>query len=108
MLLPPSDLHKIPDKIRLLVTATQSVIREMLFERKALIDILTLKPDRLKIRGEEPIQVLYFNRTVTACVVLNIMLVFIAIFVKKRELLRAYILQCEIKKGIYYENIIDM
>lgn len=32
------------------------VIREMLFERKALIDILTLKPDRLKIRGEEPLQ----------------------------------------------------
>jgi len=28
----------------------------MLFERKALIDILTLKPDRLKIRGEEPLQ----------------------------------------------------
>jgi hypothetical protein len=32
------------------------VIREMLFERKALIDILTLKPDRLKIRTEEPLQ----------------------------------------------------
>jgi hypothetical protein len=32
------------------------VIREMLFERKALIDILTLKPDRLKMRGEEPLQ----------------------------------------------------
>ena len=32
------------------------VIREMLFERKALIDILTLKLDRLKIRGEEPLQ----------------------------------------------------
>jgi len=32
------------------------VIREMLFERKALLDILTLKPDRLKIRGEVPIQ----------------------------------------------------
>ena len=32
------------------------VIREMLFERKALIDILTLKPDRLKIREEAPIQ----------------------------------------------------
>lgn len=32
------------------------VIREMLFERKALIDILTLKPERLKIRVEEPIQ----------------------------------------------------
>ena len=32
------------------------VIREMLFERKALIDILTLRPDRLKIRGEEPLQ----------------------------------------------------
>jgi hypothetical protein len=32
------------------------VIREMLFERKALIDILTLKLDRLKIRGEAPLQ----------------------------------------------------
>lgn len=32
------------------------VIREMLFERKALIDILTLKPDRLKINGDAPIQ----------------------------------------------------
>ena len=32
------------------------VIREMIFERKALIDILTLKPDRLKIRGEDIIQ----------------------------------------------------
>jgi len=29
--------------------------REMLFERKALIDILTLKPDRLIIRKEEPL-----------------------------------------------------
>jgi len=32
------------------------VIREMLFERTALIDILTLKPDRLKIRREDAIQ----------------------------------------------------
>jgi len=32
------------------------VIREMLFERKALIDILTLKPDRLKMSREEPLQ----------------------------------------------------
>ena len=32
------------------------VIREMLFERKALIDILTLNLDRLKLRGEEPLQ----------------------------------------------------
>jgi hypothetical protein len=32
------------------------VIREMLFERKALIDILTLKPDRLQMRDAEPIQ----------------------------------------------------
>jgi hypothetical protein len=32
------------------------VIREMLFERKALIDILTLKPDKLKMRREEAIQ----------------------------------------------------
>jgi len=36
------------------------VIREMLFERKALIDILTLKPDRLKIRGEAPLQCALF------------------------------------------------
>jgi len=32
------------------------VIREMLFERKALIDILTLNPGRLKIGWEEPTQ----------------------------------------------------
>ncbi len=32
------------------------VIREMLFERKAIIDILTLKPDKLKMKGEEAIQ----------------------------------------------------
>jgi hypothetical protein len=32
------------------------VIREMLFQRKALIDILTLKPGRLKIGEEVPIQ----------------------------------------------------
>jgi hypothetical protein len=32
------------------------VIREMLFERKALIDILTVKPDRLKINEDAPIQ----------------------------------------------------
>lgn len=32
------------------------VIRETLFERKTLIDILTLKPDRLKLRVEEPLQ----------------------------------------------------
>jgi hypothetical protein len=32
------------------------VIREMLFERKALIDIMTLNLDRLKLRGEEPLQ----------------------------------------------------
>jgi len=36
------------------------VIREMLFERKALIDILTLKLDRLKIRGEAPLQCALF------------------------------------------------
>jgi len=36
------------------------VIREMLFERKVLIDILTLKPDRLKTRGEEPLQAALF------------------------------------------------
>jgi hypothetical protein len=36
------------------------VIREMLFERNALIDILTLKPDRLKMRGEEPLQGVLF------------------------------------------------
>ena len=32
------------------------VIREMLFERKSLIDILTLNPDRLKTRQDEPLQ----------------------------------------------------
>ena len=32
------------------------VIRETLFQRKALIDILTMHPDRLKIKEEEPIQ----------------------------------------------------
>lgn len=32
------------------------VIQEMLFESKALIDILTLKPDRLIIRGDAPLQ----------------------------------------------------
>jgi hypothetical protein len=36
------------------------VIREMLFERKALIDILTLKPERLKMRVEEPLQGVLF------------------------------------------------
>ncbi len=32
------------------------VIRETLFERKSLIDILTLNPDRLKKRQDEPLQ----------------------------------------------------
>jgi hypothetical protein len=32
------------------------VIRETLFERRSLIDILTLNPDRLKIRQDEPLQ----------------------------------------------------
>jgi len=32
------------------------VIRETLFERKSLIDILTLKLDRLKLHEEEPLQ----------------------------------------------------
>lgn len=32
------------------------IIREMLFERKNLIDILTLKPDRLRVVQDEPIQ----------------------------------------------------
>ena len=36
------------------------VIREMLFERNALIDILTLKPDRLKMRENEPLQGVLF------------------------------------------------
>jgi hypothetical protein len=36
------------------------VIREMLFERKALIDILTLKPDRLKMTEKEPLQGVLF------------------------------------------------
>jgi hypothetical protein len=32
------------------------VIRETLFERKSLIDILTLNPDKLKLRQDEPLQ----------------------------------------------------
>src|SRR5512139_731456 len=32
------------------------VIREMLFERKSLIDILTLNPDKFKTRQDEPLQ----------------------------------------------------
>ena len=36
------------------------VVREMLFERKALIDILTLTPDRLKMRVEGPLQGVLF------------------------------------------------
>lgn len=32
------------------------VMRETLFERKSLIDILTLNPDKLKIRQDEPLQ----------------------------------------------------
>jgi hypothetical protein len=36
------------------------VIREMLFERKALIDILTLQPDKLKMKEEEPMQAALF------------------------------------------------
>ncbi|MGD0887472.1 MAG: transposase [Thermodesulfovibrionales bacterium] len=36
------------------------VIREMLFERKALIDILTLNRGRLKMGREEPIQAALF------------------------------------------------
>jgi len=36
------------------------VIREMLFERKTLIDILSLKPERIKIREEEVLQELLF------------------------------------------------
>ncbi len=36
------------------------VIREMLFERKAIIDILTLKPDILKMRMDEPLQRVLF------------------------------------------------
>jgi len=36
----------------------------MLFEKKFLIDILTLKPDKLKMRGEEPLQGVSFNQTV--------------------------------------------
>jgi len=32
------------------------VIRETLFERKNLIDILTLKPERITLQTEEPIQ----------------------------------------------------
>lgn len=32
------------------------VIREMLFERKSLVDILTMNPDRIKIRTDESLQ----------------------------------------------------
>ena len=32
------------------------IIRETLFQRKSLIDILTLNPDKLKLRADEPLQ----------------------------------------------------
>ena len=47
---------KYQTKYRFSLLQLSRVIREMLFERKALIDILTLKPDRLKMNGEEPLQ----------------------------------------------------
>ena len=47
---------KYQTKYRFSLLQLSRVIREMLFERKALIDILTLKPDRLKISEAVPIQ----------------------------------------------------
>jgi hypothetical protein len=47
---------KYQTKYRFSLLQLSRVIREMLFERKALIDILTLKPDRLKISEATPIQ----------------------------------------------------
>jgi hypothetical protein len=47
---------KYQTKYRFSLLQLSRVIREMLFERKALIDILTLKPDRLKISEVFPIQ----------------------------------------------------
>jgi hypothetical protein len=47
---------KYQTKYRFSLLQLSRVIREMLFERKALIDILTLKPDRLKISEVVPIQ----------------------------------------------------
>jgi IS4 transposase len=47
---------KYQTKYRFSLLQLSRVIREMLFERKALIDILTLKPDRLKISEDAPIQ----------------------------------------------------
>jgi hypothetical protein len=47
---------KYQTKYRFSLLQLSRVIREMLFERKSLIDILTLKPDRLKISETVPIQ----------------------------------------------------
>lgn len=47
---------KYQTKYRFSLLQLSRVIREMLFERKALIDILTLKLDRLKISEAVPIQ----------------------------------------------------
>jgi hypothetical protein len=47
---------KYQTKYRFSLLQLSRVIREMLFERKALIDILSLKPDRLKISEAVPIQ----------------------------------------------------
>ncbi len=47
---------KYQSKYRFSLLQLSRVIREMLFERKALIDILSLKPDRLKISEAVPIQ----------------------------------------------------
>jgi hypothetical protein len=47
---------KYQTKYRFSLLQLSRIIREMLFERKALIDILTLRPDRLKICEAVPIQ----------------------------------------------------
>lgn len=47
---------KYQTKYRFSLLQLSRVVREMLFERKALIDILSLKPDRLKISEAVPIQ----------------------------------------------------
>ena len=51
---------KYQTKYRFSLLQLSRIIRETLFERKVLIDILTLKPDRLKMRGEEPLQGVLF------------------------------------------------
>ena len=53
VLLPASDIYQVPKKYGFSLLQLSRVIREMLFERKSLIDILSLKPEQIKIRGEE-------------------------------------------------------